>query len=98
MSKIKNIDDLRQDALDTLEKLSNGEIDVDQAGVTSKLYENVMSTVKTQIQVAVMLRREPNIPFLGDCGKGDFLVHESKAHLKILTQKAEIEDKNKKTK
>lgn len=95
MSKIKNIDDLRQDALDTLEKLSNGEIDVDQAGVTAKLYESVMSTVKTQLQVAVMLRREPNIPFLGDCDKGNMLVHESKSHFKILEKKAEIEAQEK---
>lgn len=69
MAQIKNLDDLRQDAINTLEKLANGQIDCDQAGVTAKLYESVMSTVKTQLQVAVMLKREPNIPFLGDCTK-----------------------------
>lgn len=45
-SSIDNIDDLRNHALATLDKLGSGDIDVVEAGVTAKLYESVMSTVK----------------------------------------------------
>ena len=71
--KIKNIDDLRNHAIDALEKLSSGKIDVEEAGVTGKLCESVMSTLKLQVEVAKMLGREPNIPFLGKSGEGKII-------------------------
>ena len=63
---VKNITDLRDDALKTLEKLQKGKIDIEEAGVTSKLYENIMSTIKTQLEAAKMLGLQPNIPFLSN--------------------------------
>lgn len=76
--KIENIEDLRDHAIETLEKLSSGEISIEQAGVTGKLCENVMSTVKIQVEVAKMLGREPNIPFLGNTAKGRLITFNSK--------------------
>ncbi len=72
--KIKNITLLRDHALETLEKLASGKIDVDEAGVTGKLCESVMSTIKSQLEYAKMLNREPNIPFLGDLSKQPRLI------------------------
>ena len=70
---IKNIEDLRQHAIEALEKLSEGKIDVEEAGVTGKLCESVMSTLKLQVDVAKMLGREPNIPFLGNTAHGNII-------------------------
>ncbi len=64
MSKIKNIEQLRDHALLTLEKLSNGDIDTAEAGVTGKLCEAVIATVKSQLEYARMLQEEPQVPFM----------------------------------
>lgn len=63
--KLKSIVDLRDHALRTLEKLSAGKIEVDEAATTAKLCETVISGVKTEMAYANMLGREPNIAFLG---------------------------------
>lgn len=64
MAKIKNVEELRDFALETLERLSNGEIDTAQAGVTGKLCEGVISTVKTQMEYFRMIGEEQPIPFM----------------------------------
>jgi hypothetical protein len=64
MSKIKNMEDLREHALETLEKLASGQIDTAEAGVTGKLCEGVIATVKSQLEYARMLNQEPTIPFM----------------------------------
>lgn len=64
---IKDIDSLRAFAIETLAKLSSGEISTDEAGVTGKLCENVVSTVKVQLEYAKMLGQCPDINFLEDC-------------------------------
>lgn len=84
---IKNIDDLRQHALNTLEDLEIGKISIEQAGVTGKLCENVMSTLKTQIEVAKMLGREPNIPFLGNTSKGRLISIKQTKRLELKEKK-----------
>lgn len=62
--EIKDIDSLRQHAIETLKNLSTGKISTEQAGVTGKLCENVVSTLKVQLEYAKMLDQEPNIAFL----------------------------------
>jgi len=64
MAKIKDITMLREHALETLEKLANQEIDTAEAGVTGKLCEGVIATVKAQLEYARMVSEEPNIPFM----------------------------------
>lgn len=55
---------LREHALMTLEKLANQEIDTAEAGVTGKLCEGVIATVKAQLEYSRMIQEEPNIPFM----------------------------------
>ncbi len=64
--KIKNLDQLRNHALETLEKLSEGKITIEEAGATSKLCENVVSTVKLQLEFAKIVNKQPQIEFMGD--------------------------------
>lgn len=65
--KITNIDSLRQHAIDTLDKLSKREISVEEAGVTGKLCENIVSTIKVQLEYSKMIDQQPEISFLEDC-------------------------------
>lgn len=66
---IKNLDELREHAISALEKLSKGKISIEEAGATSKLCENIVSTLKLQLDLAKMLHREPKITFMGDIDK-----------------------------
>lgn len=66
MAKIKTIEELRDHALDTLNKLADGSIDVAEAGVTGKLCESVISTVKTQLDYYRMIQEQPQIAFMGN--------------------------------
>ena len=61
---IQDIDALRKFAITTLTKLSTGSITTEEAGVTGKLCENVISTLKVQLEYAKMLGQTPNIEFL----------------------------------
>lgn len=73
--KLKNITNLRDFALKTLEDLSSGKIDTSQAGVTGKLCEGVVSTIKCELEYSRMLNKQPNIPFMGDLTKNkDILI------------------------
>lgn len=64
---IKNLDQLRDFALRSLEELAKGKIDVEEAGARSKLMENVVSGVKLQLQYATLVGRQPKIDFVGKC-------------------------------
>lgn len=81
---ISDIDSLRNYAIATLKKLSNREITIEEAGVTGKLCENVVSTIKVQLEYAKMLDQEPNIQFLENCTlpKGR-LIESAKKQLKL---------------
>ena len=72
--KLKSIEQLRNHALEALEDLRSGKIDCIQAGVTGKLCENVISTVKAQLEFARMLNKEPSIDFMGDLSKNKTLM------------------------
>ncbi len=60
----------------TLEKLSSGKIDTAKAGVTGKLCESVVSTIKCELEYARMLQKVPNIPFMGDLSKNRDILTE----------------------
>lgn len=85
--KIKEITDLRDYALKSLEKLENGEIDTSEAGVIGKLCESVVSTIKSQMEYAKMLGKQPQIPFMGNHDKNKPLVIEAKVERKMLEKK-----------
>ena len=62
--KIQNIEDLRTHAIETLENLRAGKIEIDEAGTTSKLYENILSSVKLELEYAKILDKNPKIKFI----------------------------------
>lgn len=72
MAKINSIEALRDHALLTLEKLAGGEIDTTEAGVTGKLCESVISTIKAQLEYSRLVDEAPQIPFMQNShiGKG----------------------------
>ena len=59
-----NIEDLRAHAINTLKKLESRKIDMAEAGVTAKLYESIISSLKTEMDYHKMLGRSPEISFL----------------------------------
>lgn len=67
MSKINNMEKLRNFAIETLESLKDGTIDTNQAVVRGKICETVINTVKSQLEYGKMLQQETYIPFLHDC-------------------------------
>jgi hypothetical protein len=81
MTKPKNIDELRDHALETLQKLVKKQISIEEAGVTGKLYESVVSTLKIQIDYAKAIDQKPNIKFLGT---GQTYIHELYGKRKAL--------------
>lgn len=64
--KIKNVDDLRDHILNVMNKLSQGEIDVAEAGINAKLSETVISGLKVQMEYARLTESKPHISFLVD--------------------------------
>ena len=72
-SRINSIEALRDHALETLEKLAAGSIDTTEAGVTGKLCESVISTIKAQLEYSRMIDEEPQIPFMQQSHKGKTL-------------------------
>ena len=76
-----NIEELRNHAIATLKKLENKQIDMSEAGVTAKLYESLMSSLKTEMEYHKMLGHLPRIKFL------EGAVYELKETAKIDVQK-----------
>lgn len=62
---ITNITELRNDALYNLERLKKGEIGVDELGAISKVYQNIMVSLKLEMEVASLLGVVPEIEFMG---------------------------------
>lgn len=65
MSKIRNINDLRDYALDTMESLRSGTLDIQDAIAISKLIDTTINTVKTQIDYNKMIGDQTSIEFMG---------------------------------
>lgn len=65
---VKNINDLREHAAKTLELLDQGKIDTTRAAINAKLYESMVSSLKTELEYHRMLKQCPTIKFL-DCAK-----------------------------
>lgn len=85
--KICNITSLRDHALLTIEKLASGEIDTAQATATGKLCDNVISTIKTQLEYSRMVGEQPEIPFMSQLEKGNLLEHASYKNTLTLADK-----------
>ena len=84
---MNNIEELREHAILTLKKLESKAIDMAEAGVTAKLYESLMSSLKTEMEYHKMLGHLPRIKFL------EGAVYELKAEKKIETDKKLIGNK-----
>jgi hypothetical protein len=76
MSKIKNMNDLREAALDTIEALQKGEIDISQAQTMGKLCDSVIGTVNAQYAYAKIIGQQPMIPFMDEAHKERLLEGE----------------------
>lgn len=61
---VTDITSLRNFALDTLQRLVNHEIDIEEAAQTSKLTENVVSTLKLELEYARLFDKREPIEFL----------------------------------
>lgn len=88
--KITDIDSLRQHAIDTLLKLEKKQISVEEAGVTGKLCENVVSTIKVQLEYSKMIQQDPNIKFLENCTLPKGRIIEEVKQMKALPDKRKI--------
>ena len=75
---IKNIQDLRNMVLDNINKLNTNEIDLQNAAVSCKAVDTVISTIKTELEYFRMVGKTPYIPFMDD-GAVQMLTDESKA-------------------
>lgn len=64
MSKIKTITELRELALETLENLRDNKIELAEAVATGKLCDNVINTVKAELEYHRMIGETPKIPFM----------------------------------
>jgi hypothetical protein len=64
-AQITNITQLREHLLATAADLRDGHIGLDQAAVTAKIADSVISSCKTEIAYAAALDVFPEIPFLG---------------------------------
>lgn len=62
---MKNITDLREHAIETISRLRSKKIDICEAGTTSKLYENIISSLKMELEHRKMIGDDSPIAFLG---------------------------------
>ncbi len=83
MAKVKNITELRDFGLEILEKLAENKIDTTEAGVSGKIIETVISSIKTQIEYHRLLGQEPEIPFMSQ-GVNQKLISGSGVALKKI--------------
>lgn len=66
MSKVKSITDLRNEALDTLEGLRNGTIEMAHAAVVAKVCDAVINTIRMQVDYAKTTSTPLQIDFMND--------------------------------
>lgn len=61
---VKDIGSLRNHAIETLRRLEMRSIDIEEAAATSKLYENVISTLKSELEYNKFMGLKKSIEFL----------------------------------
>lgn len=66
MSRIENMQQLRDRVLKAIEDLEDGKIELAEATTIAKLSETVISGLKSEMQYAILTNSEPNIPFYGE--------------------------------
>lgn len=59
-----NVESLRDHLFDTLNKLSKGTIEFEEANAVSKVSDSIMQTVKVELEFAKMTGIPPKIGFL----------------------------------
>lgn len=64
MSKIRNIEELREELLDAYEKLSKDPRAVNQVGELANTAGKVIGTCKMQLEYAALRKEKPEIGFL----------------------------------
>ena len=72
---MRSINDLREHAVFTLQRLQEKDIEVPEAVVTAKLYDSIMSSVKLELDYSKMLGVSPNIPFIGEGQVKSTVIH-----------------------
>lgn len=65
-TNIRNISDVREHAIETLDLLSKGHIDVQETQATAKVYDTIISTCKLEIEYGRYCQSEISVPFLED--------------------------------
>lgn len=68
--KPKNIEQLQDLLLDSIEKFNKNKIDVHAMGIISKSTEVIMTSLKVQLAYNSMRKEMPNIKFLQDSNHG----------------------------
>jgi hypothetical protein len=76
MAKINNIAELRRHAVKTLEQLEEGNIQIQQAAVTAKLYDSVIHSITAEINYYKMIDKAPCIPFIEEGNERNGLLIE----------------------
>ena len=66
MSKIKDINMLRERILNAVDDFEEGKIDKDHLLALSKENDSIISSLKSEMQYAILTNSEPNIPFYGE--------------------------------
>lgn len=66
MSRIRNMTQMREHALETLYKLENGQTDIKAALTNVAIYSSVIAAVKTEMDYCRMIDKTPSISFLED--------------------------------
>lgn len=66
---------LREKLLKAIEDFEEGKIDSSQLGVLAKATESIVSSLKSEMQYAILTNQQPNIPFYGQ-GSGISLEHK----------------------
>ncbi len=66
---IKNIEQLRNAGLEILDQLKSKSINPAEAGITAKIFETIMTSVRLQMEYSSQLKEIPHIPFLQSCHK-----------------------------
>lgn len=80
--KIKNVEDLRNHLLSSIEKVQNKKMNIEELSILSKASEAIFSSVKMQLTYNGMRKEVPNIEFLQDSNDGK-IVYQNKEPLKL---------------